>query len=55
MLDAYRAAFSSTFDHLMLISAAVALVGSVAGFALVRQRDFVPSYAPAPAHTVAAP
>jgi EmrB/QacA subfamily drug resistance transporter len=55
VLDAYRAAFSSTFDHLMLISAAVALVGSVAGFALVRQRDFVPSYAPAPAHTVAAP
>ncbi len=49
VLFAYRAAFSSSFNHLMLISAIVCFCGSVAGYALVRQRDFVPSHAPAPA------
>jgi hypothetical protein len=48
VLFAYRTAFSSSFNHLMLIAAAVCFLGSVAGYALVRERDFVPSYAPAP-------
>jgi hypothetical protein len=47
VLAAYRAAFASTLDHLMAIGAVLALLGSIAGFALVRQRDFVPSFAPA--------
>jgi EmrB/QacA subfamily drug resistance transporter len=47
VLAAYRSAFSSSLDHLMFISAALSLLGSVAGFTLVRQKDFVPSYAPA--------
>jgi EmrB/QacA subfamily drug resistance transporter len=46
VLDAYRVGFSSTLDHLMWISAAIALVGAVSAFALVRQQDFVPSGAP---------
>ncbi|HUA95486.1 MAG TPA: MFS transporter, partial [Acidimicrobiales bacterium] len=47
VLDAYHSAFASTLDHLLIISAVVAFLGAVAGFALVRQRDFVPSVAPA--------
>jgi EmrB/QacA subfamily drug resistance transporter len=46
LLQAYRVGFSSTLDHLMIIGAAIALVGSIGSFVLVRQRDFVPSYAP---------
>jgi EmrB/QacA subfamily drug resistance transporter len=46
LLAAYRTGFSSTLDHLMIIGSVVAAVGSVCGYALVRQRDFVPSYAP---------
>jgi EmrB/QacA subfamily drug resistance transporter len=46
VLTAYRAAFSSSFNHLMLISAVICFIGSVAAYALVRQRDFVPSFAP---------
>jgi EmrB/QacA subfamily drug resistance transporter len=46
VLNAYRIAFSSTLDHLMLIAAIVAFVGSIAAFALVRQSDFVPSGVP---------
>jgi hypothetical protein len=47
VLAVYRTAFSGTLDHLMAIGAVLALVGSIAGFALVRQKDFVPSFAPA--------
>jgi EmrB/QacA subfamily drug resistance transporter len=43
LLSAYRAAFSSTMDHLLVISAVVAFAGSLLSYALVRQRDFVPS------------
>jgi MFS family permease len=43
LLDAYRVGFSATLDHLMIIATVIALIGSVASFALVRQRDFVPS------------
>jgi len=41
LLDAYRIGFSTTLNHLMYIGAAVAFVGVVCAFALVRQRDFV--------------
>jgi len=40
---AYQSGFVSTFDHLMAIAAAVALVGGVGCLFLVRQKDFVPS------------
>jgi hypothetical protein len=30
----------------MLIGSAIAIVGSIGAFLLVRQRDFVPSFAP---------
>jgi len=46
LLHAYRVGFASTFDHLMLIGTAVAALGALCAFVLVRQRDFVPSYAP---------
>ena len=49
LLDAYRIGFSATLDHLMVIAAVIAFIGSVASFVLVRQRDFVPSLAPPPA------
>ncbi len=45
LLNAYRTGFTSTFDHLMAIATVVALVGAVGSLVLVRQRDFVPSYA----------
>jgi len=41
LLDAYSIGFSTTLNHLMYIGAAVAFVGVVCAFALVRQRDFV--------------
>ena len=46
LLQAYRVGFSGTLDHLMVIGAVIAFVGSLAAFVLVRQRDFVPSFAP---------
>jgi hypothetical protein len=47
LLQAYHVGFSAALNHLMVIGAVVALVGSVCGFALVRQRDFVvPTGAP---------
>jgi EmrB/QacA subfamily drug resistance transporter len=42
---AYQAGYTATFNHLMAIATVVALVGSLGTLALVRQRDFVPSYA----------
>jgi hypothetical protein len=41
VLNAFHGAFASSFDHLAVIAAVVAFVGSIAGFALVRQKDFV--------------
>jgi EmrB/QacA subfamily drug resistance transporter len=41
LFHAYHIGFSTTLNHLMLIAAVVAIVGSVSGFALVRQRDFI--------------
>jgi EmrB/QacA subfamily drug resistance transporter len=49
LLHAYRLGFASTFDHLMIIGVVVALVGSISAFALIRERDFVPSYSPSEA------
>jgi EmrB/QacA subfamily drug resistance transporter len=46
LLNAYRSGFSSSLNSIMLIGAIIALIGSIAAFALVRQRDFVPSFAP---------
>jgi MFS family permease len=48
LLHAYRVGFSSSLNSIMLIGAVIAFVGSIGAFVLVRQRDFVPSYAPAP-------
>jgi predicted MFS family arabinose efflux permease len=41
LLHAYSIGFSATLNHLMIIAAVVAFVGSVGGYVLVRQRDFV--------------
>jgi EmrB/QacA subfamily drug resistance transporter len=46
LLHAYRVGFSATLDRLMIIAAVIAFIGAVASFILVRQRDFVPSFAP---------
>ncbi len=58
VVDAYRSGFATSLDHLFVIAAVVAALGAVAAFALVRQRDFVPSVvpgtAPAPHHDEAA-
>ncbi len=41
ILHAYAVGFASSLDHLVVISAVVALVGAVLSYWLVRQRDFV--------------
>jgi hypothetical protein len=46
LLTAYHVGFSATLNTIMLIGAVIALIGSVGAFALVRQRDFVPSFTP---------
>ena len=46
--DGPRAAFASSLNEILLIGAAVALAGALAGLALVRQRDFVAAHAGAP-------
>ncbi len=46
LVEAYRVGFTSTFNHLMAISAVVSLIGGIGALVLVRQRDFVPSYSP---------
>ncbi len=47
LLHAYRIGFSSALSDVLLIGAVVALIGSVASYVLVRQRDFVSLHAPA--------
>ncbi len=49
LLNAYRSGFSSSLNTIVFIAAIIALVGSIGSFVLVRQRDFVPSFAP-PSH-----
>ena len=46
LLDAYHVGFSSSLNTIMVIGSVIALAGSIGAFALVRQRDFVPSFAP---------
>jgi EmrB/QacA subfamily drug resistance transporter len=46
VLQAYRVGFSATLDRLMIIAAVIAFIGAVGSFVLIRQRDFVPSFAP---------
>ena len=46
LLNAYRAGFSSSLNSIMLIGAVIAFVGSIGALLLVRQSDFVPSFAP---------
>jgi EmrB/QacA subfamily drug resistance transporter len=46
LINAYRIGFTTTFNHLMGIATATAFIGAVGALALVRQRDFVPSYEP---------
>ena len=46
LIDAYKVGFTTTFNHLMEMALVTALVGAIGCFFLVRQRDFVPSYAP---------
>jgi MFS family permease len=46
LLHAYQVGFTSTFNHLMIISTFVALAGSAAAFGLIRQRDFVLNQSP---------
>jgi EmrB/QacA subfamily drug resistance transporter len=55
LLSAYRVGFTATFDHLMAIASVVSLIGAVAALALVRQRDFVPSYSPTDAGPTGSP
>ena len=49
LLSAYQTGFTATFDHLMVIATVIAFVGAVGCLTMVRQRDFVPSFAPAAA------
>jgi EmrB/QacA subfamily drug resistance transporter len=46
---AFRVAFAGALHDILLVGAAVALAGALAGLALVRQRDFVAAHAPAAA------
>jgi hypothetical protein len=46
---AYRVGFTSAFTSILMIAAAVALLGALCAFALVRSRDFVASEHTAPA------
>ncbi len=53
-LDAANHAFVTAFNEILLIGAAVALVGGILGLALVRQRDFLSPPASEPAAEPAA-
>ncbi len=44
---AYRVAFTGALTNILEIASAIAFVGAIAGFALVRSKDFVAAYAPA--------
>jgi MFS family permease len=44
---AYRVAFTGALTNILEIASAIAFMGAVAGFALVRSKDFVASHAPA--------
>jgi EmrB/QacA subfamily drug resistance transporter len=46
LIGAYKVGYAETFNHLMIIATIIAAIGAVGCLVLVRQRDFVPSYAP---------
>ncbi|MFI5037735.1 MAG: hypothetical protein ACHP93_04575, partial [Solirubrobacterales bacterium] len=46
LAHSYRTGFTSALSTILLIAAAIALTGSVFGFALVRGRDFISSEHP---------
>ena len=48
LVDAAREAFVSSLNEILLVGAAILLVGSLAAFALVRSQDFVPHGPPPP-------
>ena len=48
LAHAYRVGFTEAFTTILIIAAAIALVGAALAFALVRSRDFVTSTQPAP-------
>jgi EmrB/QacA subfamily drug resistance transporter len=45
----YRVAFTGALNNILEIAAAIAFVGAIAGFTLVRSKDFIVSHAPEPA------
>jgi EmrB/QacA subfamily drug resistance transporter len=49
MHESYKVAFVSSFCTILEIASAVALVGALCGFTLVRSKDFIVSHAPASA------
>jgi EmrB/QacA subfamily drug resistance transporter len=46
LISAYQVGFTSTCNHLMVIATIIAFIGALGALALVRQRDFVPSFSP---------
>ena len=46
LLHAYRVGFTGALTSILLIASAIALLGSIAAFTLIRSRDFVASQAP---------
>jgi hypothetical protein len=48
LLHAYAVGFTGSFRNLVTIAAVLAFVGALAALVLIRQRDFVPSFAPPP-------
>jgi EmrB/QacA subfamily drug resistance transporter len=52
----YRVAFAGAFTGILEIAAAIAFAGAIAGFTLVRSKDFIASHAPeAPVQSARAP
>jgi uncharacterized protein YciW len=49
LLHAYAVGFTGSFRDLVTIAAVLAFVGALGALVLIRQRDFVPSVATAPA------
>jgi EmrB/QacA subfamily drug resistance transporter len=54
VVDAIHTAFASSLNDILLVGAIVAFTGAFLALLLVRERDFVPSGAPEPAHAAAA-
>jgi hypothetical protein len=48
LLHAYAIGFTGSFRNLVTIAAVLAFAGALAALVLIRQRDFVPSFAAAP-------